>query len=45
MGSSTEPVCSAENVSVDIEKMMPAQRNAGHHARSQAGTRDVRERA
>jgi hypothetical protein len=30
---------------VDIEKMKPAHSNAGHHARSQAGTRGGRKRA
>jgi hypothetical protein len=38
-------VCSEENVSVDIEKMTPAQSKAGHQVRSQAGTRGGRKRS
>jgi len=45
MGSITEPVCSAENASVDSEKMTPAQKSAGHQARSHAGTLGGRKRA
>jgi hypothetical protein len=45
IGSITEAVCSAENVSVDIEKMTLAHSNAGHHACSHAGTRGGRKRA
>jgi len=37
IGSSTEPVCAAENVSVDAEKINAAQITAGSHARIQRG--------
>jgi len=45
IGSKTEPVCSAENVSVDSEKIRHAHAIAGHHAVSQGGTRGGRKRA
>jgi hypothetical protein len=45
MGSNTQAVCSEENVSVDIEKMIPAHSSAGHHARTHAGKRGGRRRA
>src|ERR1700674_1338666 len=35
MGSKTDPVCSEEKVSVDMEKITPAQKIAGSQARSQ----------
>jgi hypothetical protein len=45
MGLSTEPVCSEENVSVDIVKMKPAHSATGHQAHTQAGARGGRKRA
>jgi hypothetical protein len=36
------PVCSDENVSVEKRKMTPAQKKAGHQARSQEGVREER---
>jgi len=42
MGLSTEPVCSEENVSVDIVKIKHAHATTGHQARTQTGTRGGR---
>ena len=36
-GSMKPLVCSDENASVDMKKMTPAQRMAGHQERSQVG--------
>jgi hypothetical protein len=38
-GSNTEAVCSAEKVSVDIEKIKQAQAMAGHQALNHADAR------
>jgi hypothetical protein len=38
IGSKNQPVCCAENESVDITKIKQAQSSAGHQVRSQAGT-------
>jgi hypothetical protein len=38
IGSKNQPVCWAENESVDIMKIKQAQSSAGHQVRSQAGT-------
>ena len=45
MGSNTQRVCSAENVSVDIVKMKHAHTTTGHQERTQVGTRGGRKRA
>jgi hypothetical protein len=39
IGSRIDPVCCAENVSVDNEKITPAQAMAGHHAHSHTSQR------
>src|SRR5216684_6855602 len=44
IGSNTEAVCSDENVSVDIEKITPAQSKAGHQALNHAKARGGRKR-